>query len=317
VSGRGDNCPDDLLARSHGGALSLVERRALDAHLGVCGDCRATVALRNLYEQIPDAPSSDDRAVVARLAGRVSLGGRHRRQMARPVAFAAAAALMAAAGAATAWVVLQRAPATAKTSEAARPGVSTPSPTQATTAAPAVEPPVTIVPPDFEAPAANKRAVQGRHARTATADAPDPLVGNRAVLGESSHIAHSAQSAGQLFAAANSARGAGDLRAAARQYELLEQRYPAAPEAAVSLVSAGDLLMRLGETSAALEHFDRYLATNGHDPLALEALFGRARSLHDLGRQREELQAWRELLGRFPGSLYEATARHRVDELAR
>jgi TolA-binding protein len=317
VSGRGDSCPDDLLARSHGGVLSLVEQRALDAHLGVCGACRATVALRDLYEQIPDAPSSDDRAVVARLAGRVSLGGRHRRQMARPVAFAAAAALMAAAGAATAWVVLQRAPATTKTSEAARPGVSTPSPTQATTAAPAVEPPVTVVPPDFEAPAANKRAVPIRHARTATADAPDPLVGNRAVLGDSSHSAQSAQSAGQLFAAANSARGAGDLRAAARQYELLEQRYPAAPEAAVSLVSAGDLLMRLGETSAALEHFDRYLATNGHDPLALEALFGRARSLHELGRQREELQTWRELLGRFPGSLYEATARHRVDELAR
>jgi len=314
VSGRGDSCPDDLLARSHGGVLSLVEQRALDAHLGVCAACRATVALRNLYEQIPDSPSNDDRAVVARLAGRVTLGGRHRRQKARPVAFAAAAALMAAAGAATAWVVLQRAPAATKTNEAARPGVSIPSPRPATTTAPALEPPATIVPPDIRGPAANKRAVQSRHARIATAEAGEPLDGNRAVLGDPSE---SAQSAGQLFAAANSARGAGDLRTAARRYELLEQRYPAAPEAAVSLVSAGDLLMRLGETSTALEHFERYLATNGHDPLALEALFGRARALHALGRQREELQTWRELLRSFPGSLYEATARHRVDELAR
>ena len=110
VSGRRESCPDELLARSSRGVLSLVEQRALDAHLGVCSACRATVALRNLYERLPDLPSDDDRAVVARLAGKVTLGGRQRRDSARPVAFAAGAALMALAGAAAAWMVLQRPP---------------------------------------------------------------------------------------------------------------------------------------------------------------------------------------------------------------
>lgn len=311
MSGRGDSCPDNVLARSYRGVLSLVEQRALDAHLGVCGSCRAALALRNLYEQMPDGPSSDDRAVVARLAGKVTLRGPRRREKARPIAFAAGAALMAVAGAAAAWVVLQRTPTTIRTSEAPRPGVTMPSPMQATTPSSSPESPVATAPPNVATPEVNRRAVETRHVRTATAEARDALVGNRADPGDPS------QGASQLFAAANSARGAGDLRAAARKYELLERRYPAAPEAVVSLVSAGDLLMRLGETSDALEHFDRYLATNGRDSLALEALFGRARSLHDLGRQRDELQTWRELLRRFPGSLYEATARHRVDELAR
>jgi TolA-binding protein len=311
VSGRRDGCPDNLLARSYRGVLSPVEQRALEAHLAVCSSCRATVALRNLYEQIPDWPSSDDRAVVARLAGRVTLRGRRRGEKARPVAFAAGAALIAVGGAAAAWVVLQRTSNTTKTSESARPGVSTPSPMQATTPAPSPESPITIAPPTVATPAVNGRAVEMRHVRAATADARDALGGNRAGPSDLSH------DAGHLFAAANSARGAGDLRTAARKYDLLERRYPAAPEAAVSLVSAGDLLMRLGETSAALEHFDRYLAANGRGSLALEALFGRARSLHDLGRQRDELETWRELLRRFPGSLYEATARRRVDELSR
>jgi outer membrane protein assembly factor BamD (BamD/ComL family) len=150
------------------------------------------------------------------------------------------------------------------------------------------------------------------------ATVPAPAVRKRGV--ETSHLPRNSEptdEAGQLFAAANAARGAGDLRVAARRYELLERRHPASPEAAVSLVSAGDVLLRLGETAAALEHFDRYLGSNGRGALALEALFGRARALRDLERRPDELETWRELLRRFPGSLYEATARRRLDELAR
>jgi outer membrane protein assembly factor BamD (BamD/ComL family) len=122
---------------------------------------------------------------------------------------------------------------------------------------------------------------------------------------------------GALFAAANAARGDGDLRTATVRYELLEHRYPASPEATVSQVSAGDLLARLGEPAAALEHFDHYLAAKARGPLVSEALFGRARCLRDLGRGRDELETWRELIRRFPGSIYEGTARRRVDELSR
>lgn len=310
MSARRDGCPDNLLARSGRGPLTLVEQRALDAHLGVCGSCRATLALRNLFDQIPDSPLNDDRAVVARLAERVTLPGRQGREKARPVAFAAGAALMALAGAAAAWAVLQHPRAVTKLDETSRPGTGTaPAPqVAALPLSPASPSPVAPLP----APklAASKRAEVHR-ARAAVADARE------AVVGDSPGAAGPSNDAGELFAAANAARGSGDLRGAARRYDLLERRYPTSPEAAVSLVSAGDLFIRLDEPSAALEHFDRYLATNARGSLALEALFGRARSLRDLGRSRDEREAWRELLQRFPGSLYESTARRRVDELSR
>lgn len=304
MNGRGDRCPDDLLARSRRGPLSLVERRALEAHLAVCGPCRATAALAALYEQIPDSPSSDDRAVVARLAGRVVLPGSRRSARARWVAFAAGAALMAVAGIAAAWVVLQRASLHSSTREVARPAAGAP-------VAASASPPRPLVQAAVVLPPAGKPAVGARHVRLAVADPRGPLNGNRALPTEPT------DDAGTLFAAANAARGAGDLRTAALRYQLLERRYPASPEAAVSLVSAGDLLARLGEPAAALDRFERYLATDARGPLASEALFGRARCLRDLGRRSDERETWRELVRRFPGSAYERTARARVDELSR
>ena len=156
----------------------------------------------------------------------------------------------------------------------------------------------------------------GKQARRRDSPPPRRPADARDARREGARSSGPSDDASHLFAAANAARGTGDLRAAARRYNLLERRYPASPEAAVSLVSAGDVLMRLGESSAALAHFNRYLADE-RGPLALEALFGRARSLHDLGRRPDELETWRELLRKFPGSLYETTARRRVAELAR
>jgi TolA-binding protein len=304
MSVRGDRCPDDLLARSRRGPLSLVERRALEAHLAVCGPCRATAALAALYEQIPDSPSSDDRAVVARLAGRVTLPGRRRPGSPRRVAFAAGAALMAVAGVAAAWAVLQRASAPSSTRAVSRAAVGAPG-VASGTAPRSLDQAAVVVPPP------SKPAAGPRHVRVAGADARVRVTGNREVPSEPT------DDPGALFAAANAARGAGDLRAAALRYDQLERRYPASPEAAVSQVSAGDLLARLGESAAALEHFDRYLGTDARGPLASEALFGRARCLRELGRRRDELETWRDLLRRFPGSAYETTARARVDELSR
>ena len=310
LTGRRESCPDNLVARSGRGVLSLVEQRALDAHLGLCSSCRATVALRNLFEQLPDLPSGNDAAAVARLAGKVAFRGSRTRDTARPLAFAAGAALMVLAGAAAAWIVLQRSPTVTRTRELPRQRADLP-PTQVTAPGLAPESPAAVPRAPAPTPTARKRAVEASHLRGTGADARDAVIGDRPGPSEL------ADEASQLFAAANAARGTRNLRMAARRYDLLEHRYPASPEAAVSLVSAGDVLMRLGEPAAALEHFDRYLATNGRGALALEALLGRARSLRDLGRQPEELETWRELLRRFPGSLYEASARRRVDELAR
>jgi TolA-binding protein len=211
---------------------------------------------------------------------------------------------MAVAGVAAAWVVLQRASGPSSTREVSRPAVGAPVAASAAPSRPLGQTAVVLLP-------ASKPTVGPRHVRVASADARGPLTGNRGVPSEP------ADDAGTLFAAANAARGAGDLRTAALRYQLLERRYPASPEATVSLVSAGDLLARLGEPASALERFERYLATDARGPLASEALFGRARCLRDLGRRRDELETWRELLRRFPGSAYETTARARLDELSR
>ncbi len=123
--------------------------------------------------------------------------------------------------------------------------------------------------------------------------------------------------AAELFAAANAARRARDLRGAIDRYLALERRFPDSEEALVSLVSAGDLLARVGEPEGALRAFDRYLARRPDGPLASEALFGRARLLRQLGRRADEIDAWRRLLRAFPGSIYEAAGRQRLDELSR
>jgi tetratricopeptide (TPR) repeat protein len=272
-----------------------VERRALDAHLGVCDLCRAAAALGALTDEIPDPPFADDDAVVARLAGRVAARAGSRAGRGRPLAIAAGVALVAVAGAAAAWVAVRRAPAPPAMSALGRvdPVAVAPRPR-----APEIAP----LAPVTEAVASARPASEGRrhHAAAlerAAADTPE------------------AESPDALFAAANAARGAGELRAAAARYEQLERRYPESPEATVSLVSAGDLLARLGEPAGALERFDRYLARNARGSLAPEALFGRARCLRALGRPHEEADAWRGLLARFPGSLYDRSARRRLDEM--
>ena len=83
----------------------------------------------------------------------------------------------------------------------------------------------------------------------------------------------------------------------------------------MALVSAGDLLSRLREPAAALHAFDRYLGRRPDGALAPEALFGRARALRQLGRQQDEIDAWRRLLRAFPGSVYESAGRQRLAEL--
>jgi outer membrane protein assembly factor BamD (BamD/ComL family) len=123
--------------------------------------------------------------------------------------------------------------------------------------------------------------------------------------------------AAELFAAANAARRARDLRGAIDRYLTLEQRFPDSEEALVSQVAAGDLLSRVGEREAALLAFDRYLARRPGGALAPEALFGRARLLEVLARRADEIDAWKRLLRAFPGSVYEAAARRRLDELLR
>jgi len=299
MRGTGEHCPDDLLARSRKGPLSPVERRALDAHLGICGLCRAAVALGALHDAVPDFPFEDDAAVVARLAGRVvSRGGRRAPRAAR-VALAAGLTLTLVAGAAAAW----KATHPAAMPPTAVPGLARSAPADAPPARQANVPPPELRPaPATKTVAASRPAFVSRRRRVAEVETTPAgtTPPERADL---------------LFARANAARGAGDLRAAADGYALLQAQFPGSPEATVSLVSAGDLLARQGDPASALEQFDRYLAVDARAPLAPEALFGRARCLRALGRSRDEADTWGTLLKRFPGSLYEGAARRRLQEL--
>jgi len=120
------------------------------------------------------------------------------------------------------------------------------------------------------------------------------------------------EAAGSLFKQANDSRKAGASNRALALYQRLQQRFPASPEAQVSLVLSGRLLLASGQSSRALSQFDRYLRAGGRGGLTEEALSGKAQALAALGRSDEEQQVWRTLLAQFPNSVYAHKARERL-----
>jgi TolA-binding protein len=333
----GAHCPDALFARARRGPLSPVERRALDAHLGVCELCRASMLLAALSDEVPDATAAETAARVARLAGRVAsdkaYARRRSRRASRPLAVAFAAVVLAMAGAAAAWVAVRRSDTARRERVSASSHESGASPAVARTSlespprplvsavAPATSglPPATSPSPSpLSAPNPRLRIAEPSRSR---ARHEGPVAARSFVASEDRDITSREISRtdgpAELFAAANAARRANSLREAVAQYRVLQRRFPESDEAQVSLFSAGDVLMRLGEPAQALAQIDRYLDARPSGSLASEALFGRARCLDALGRRREGAEAWRTLLRDFPHSIYESTARRRLAELER
>jgi tetratricopeptide (TPR) repeat protein len=118
--------------------------------------------------------------------------------------------------------------------------------------------------------------------------------------------------AAALFAAANSERKLGNVAGALSSYEELERRFPNTAEARLSHVLVARLLLRRGDFSGGLAHFDAYLAVDRNGALVEEALQGRAQALRALGRATEERQALRELIERFPNSIQARAAKERL-----
>ena len=299
MSAQPNRCREDLFARSRRAQLSAVEQRALDAHLAVCDLCRAAGAFAAIYDAVPDHASASDDLLIARLADRVA--GRTAAvrpgRRARIPAIAAGVALLIAAGGAAAWVSVRGFPSRS---------VETPVAAQPETRRPRAVAEVAPAPPNEDKPAPSAR-VATRHAG----------VGERARSPRASLATAAAPTAAELFAEANAARRALDLRKASDLYLALDRRFPESAEAPVALVSAGDLLSRLGDNAAALQAFDRYLDRRPDGALAPEALFGRARTFRQLARRQDEIDAWRRLLRAFPGSVYESAGRQRLGELLR
>lgn len=124
-----------------------------------------------------------------------------------------------------------------------------------------------------------------------------------------------ARTAAEQFAGANELRRTGRTEAAIAAYGQLQSRHPNAPEALVSYVVLGRILLQRGEATAAEAQFARYLRRAPAGSLAEDALFGRASALRMGGRTAEERRALTQLVTRYPGSVTGRAAQARLEEL--
>ncbi|WP_437624948.1 tetratricopeptide repeat protein [Sorangium sp. So ce1151] len=335
------DCRSELLTRVRRGVATEPDRLAFDAHLGACESCRISWGIAQDFDTV-GAAEPGDAELLARIAS-VAIGGaaldvrregapvrpdndvRHGDDLAPPgsglagargarwkrSAWLYAAAAVLACGVAAAALVQRRPPsgptpsvrllqpslrAVVSRPRAAAPAAGEPAPGGAPAAAEAAAAPAGAALPELAAPAARpQEAPRGPGAAASSAS--------------------SARTAEQLFRDANEARRAGSTQRAIELYRALQKGFARSPEATLSLVSLGSLLLNSGSPAAALAQFDRYLGTAGARPLAVEALYGRGRALRALGRSADEAQSWRRLLREHPGSPYVEHARRRLAEL--
>jgi TolA-binding protein len=120
------------------------------------------------------------------------------------------------------------------------------------------------------------------------------------------------QSAAELYAGANRARVRGDSAGAIQSYLALQAQFPASPEAHASRLALGDLYLVAARPELALSQFraHRAAASGG---LGADSAWGVAVALGQLARRDEERAALLELLARYPGSVYEAAARRKLE----
>jgi len=296
----GNECRGELLGQSRRGALTDAGRLALDAHLAACASCRLARDVLADFDQVDVVDIRDGaraRALVD--AARAAKSGSTARARAvghrRLRAAAAAAALIICGGSASAAVWWWRHPVTAAPEAAARPAV--PAHTDAPTRAVSRAVSVPAVPP-------------------APADAPPPPSAlPRHRVAARAPIAADAPSAGALLAEAGRARGEGHRERAAALYRRLQREFPGTPEALVSAVPLGRLLLDGGAARPALAAFDGYLRDVPRGPLVAEALYGKGRALESLGDRDEERRTWERLLSDQAGSAYAPHAQRRLAAL--
>ncbi|MGK3991061.1 tetratricopeptide repeat protein [Sorangium sp. So ce136] len=338
-------CRSELFTRVRRGVATEPDRLAFDAHLGACESCRMSWEIAQDFDSV-GAAEPGDAALLARIAS-VAIGGaalvarregapvrpdndvRHGDDLAPPgsglagargarwkrSAWLYAAAAVLACGVAAAALVQRRPPSGPTPSvrllqPALRGVVSRPR----AAAPPAGEP----APPAGE-PAPDGAPASAGAAAALPGAAPPELAAPPARPPEAPRgpgaAAPSARTAEQLFREANEARRAGSAQRAIELYRALQKGFARSPEATLSLVSLGSLLLNSGSPAAALAQFDRYLGSAGARPLAVEALYGRGRALRALGRSADEAQSWRRLLREHPSSPYVEHARRRLAEL--
>jgi hypothetical protein len=297
--GREHECRGDLVWRERRGQLSASDRLALDAHLEACGGCRT---LRQVYADFQDdsAVQDEDAARIERLAAVARRWAQRKKRPARARFFHGMSALR---GLALSLVAVFVAGSTSAAAWWWRRPATEPAPVPArvvhvvTHVGPPARP-VHTAPPERPA-------------------APDPEQTPPAVT-PASHVPRphaSALSAPVLLREAGEARQRGDAEHAIALYRRLQRDFRDSPEAILSSVPMGGLLLGRRLPRAALAQFDLYLGSAHGGVLIPEALYGRGRALAALGDRQEETRTWRRLLGDFPESAYTPHAKRRLVEL--
>jgi hypothetical protein len=316
MSTRDDDCRGELLARDREGQLSRAESLALEAHLERCASCRLARQIFSDFDH-SGAVEVHDGARLVRLAeagrrwgeGQARRSGRARAATRRQ-ALAFAASLVLAGGTASGAVWLWRSPAAVRQGATPGPLAASDPAAPRTRRAPAVSPPALAAVPAL--PATSALAAPPAAAVVPLEPPGRPVL---ARLARPHARAGEASGPGALLREAGDARRAGDLPRAVALYGRLQEQFPASPEAVLSAVPLGGLLIDRGLPRAALAQFDAYLGSSRGGALIPEALYGRARALARLGDRPEERRTWERLLADFPDSAYAPRGRSRLAEL--
>jgi TolA-binding protein len=288
-------CPDGLIARARTGTLSESEAALLDAHLLDCELCRISLQVGRDFDRELVARAGDD-LLASRVAGKAVIAVKRTPwRWLVPVAASLVIALGSGAVAATMSPRFRRLLRAEASENHARELATPPDEAAPPSIAPAIVAPATVASHPSEPVPTKPRLVPKRSTRESASNEP-----------------HS--DAQTLFASANTARRQNDAPLALQLYTELETLYPESAEAIVSQVSLGRMLLEQRHQPAfALTHFDNYLRQHSQAALEEEALFGRATALMQLGRSDEELATWRQILQRFPSSIYTDRARTRLE----
>jgi TolA-binding protein len=314
-------CPDSLLARAREGTLSSSEKRQLQAHLGQCEICRVSLLVGQDFDGAL-AARPDDTLLVTKVVAAVRVSAARRTSVSPPGRRAGLRSRLSAYGVAAALLTISCVVGAARPSlrrtVAVFLGLEDRDARKDVPAAGVIAP---AKPPPMKAKKVEPSRLAPTASDTPQAPAEEPSMPQRQrELGRANGPGvPDGLAAKNLFAQANAKRRAGDELAARRLYQDLQQRHPLSPEAEVSRVALGRLLLdRSQDPKAALEQFDRAIGSTGQSgekELAEEALFGRATALMRLGRADDERKTWIELLERFPGSVYADRAHARLDEM--
>jgi tetratricopeptide (TPR) repeat protein len=272
---------------------------ALDAHLAECASCRVDQdIIADLDEEsvveIRDGARIERLSAVARtwaLGQQRAVGG-GRKVVRHARAWAAAAAILlfaGTAGAAMWWTGRSASPAPRAVSPVSGVHFSSPGRAPEPAPAPAAVAPAATVDPGERPPALDRERSSSRPAR-----------------------APAGVSADSLLRQAGDARREGDAERALGLYRRLQGEFAGSPEALLSKVPLGNLLLERGREREALAQFDRYLDATPRGALVPEALYGRARALSAAGDRAEAQRAWQRLLREFPASAYAPLARRRI-----